>query len=175
MLHTVCAQGTFDPITKGHIYGVNYAFGLFVDKVVFAIADNPEKRPLFTLDERIQMAKHSLAQFGDKVEVVGFSDLAVDVAHRNGAQVLFRGIRDLSDQRQERAMEKINNDFSVDLYGKPLPTYFYFAPSDMEDISSSWAKNVARVAPKISLLDRFVDRPVAEAMLRKLGRAHLIG
>jgi len=87
--------GTFDPVTLGHEDLVRRASRLF-DKVVVAVAANPSKKPMFTLDERVAMARHALAEL-DNVEVSGYSGLTVDFAVANDLEVIIRGLRAVSE------------------------------------------------------------------------------
>ncbi len=87
--------GTFDPITNGHMDLVRSAAKLF-DRVVIAIAANPGKTPLFTLEERIDLARHVLSDLKN-VEVTGYSGLTVDFARQHGLSVVVRGLRAVSD------------------------------------------------------------------------------
>ena len=80
--------GTFDPVTNGHSDLVQRASKLF-DKVIVAIAANPNKAPLFNLDQRVDMAKRVLSSLPN-VEVCGFSELLVDFVRKNNADVILR-------------------------------------------------------------------------------------
>ena len=81
--------GTFDPMTKGHVDLIERACELF-DSVVIAIAASEAKNPLFTLEERIEIAKKIFSD-NEKIEVIGFSGLLVDLAKNNDAKILIRG------------------------------------------------------------------------------------
>jgi cytidyltransferase-like protein len=83
--------GTFDPITRGHEDLVLRAASLF-DHIVLAIADSPSKRPFFSLEERVQMARDALAGHAN-IEVTGFSGLLMDFLRSQGARIILRGIR----------------------------------------------------------------------------------
>ena len=83
--------GTFDPLTKGHEDLVRRASSLF-DRVIVAVADSPNKRPFFGLEDRVAMAQEILAPYGN-VEVKGFSCLLMDFLHQQGAKVIIRGLR----------------------------------------------------------------------------------
>ena len=91
--------GTFDPITLGHEDLVRRACRLF-DKVVVAIAANPGKEPMFSIDERVSLAESVLSDF-DNVEVSGYDGLTVDFAKANDLQVIVRGLRAISDFEYE--------------------------------------------------------------------------
>ena len=83
--------GTFDPITLGHHDLVRRAAGMF-DEVILAVADSRSKRPFFTLDERVEMAKHTVAEYKN-VSVTGFSGLLMDFAQKHDARIVMRGVR----------------------------------------------------------------------------------
>ena len=87
--------GTFDPITNGHSDLVRRALRIF-DRVVVAIAANPGKAPMFTLDERVSMARRVLAEF-ERVDVVGYEGLTVEFARQHNLPVMMRGLRAVSD------------------------------------------------------------------------------
>src|SRR6201991_4068811 len=87
--------GTFDPITNGHHDLLRRTASIF-DRVVVAIAANPSKAPLLTLEKRVELAKNVLADLKN-VEVMGYSGLTVDFAKKNGLSVIVRGLRAVSD------------------------------------------------------------------------------
>ena len=95
MNHTVIYPGTFDPVTLGHEDLVRRAAHLF-DRVVVGVADSLSKRPVFTVEERVEMAKAVLAVYPN-VEVVGFSGLLMKFIRDQRARVILRGLRAVSD------------------------------------------------------------------------------
>ena len=98
--------GTFDPITKGHVDLIERACELF-DSVVIAVAASEAKNPLFTLEERIEIAKEIFSS-SDKIEVIGFSGLLVDLAKNNDAKILIRGLRVVADFEYEFQLANMN-------------------------------------------------------------------
>jgi len=100
--------GTFDPITNGHIDVIRQCVRLF-DKVVVAVAANYSKNPMFSLEDRIQMAKIALAEFGEKVEVIGFDTLLVDFCKSQKIPTSVRGLRAVSDFEYELQMAYAND------------------------------------------------------------------
>jgi pantetheine-phosphate adenylyltransferase len=98
--------GTFDPITRGHEDLVRRAADLF-DTVVVGVADSRGKKPFFTLAERIDLARDALAQYKN-VKVEGFSGLLRDFVHQQGARVILRGLRAVSDFEYEFQMAGMN-------------------------------------------------------------------
>src|SRR5690242_10319025 len=95
----VVYPGTFDPFTRGHEDLVRRAARLF-DQVVVGVADSEAKRPLFTAAERVAMVREVVAPIGN-VEVASFSSLLMDFVHAQGARVVLRGLRAVSDFEYE--------------------------------------------------------------------------
>lgn len=134
---TAIYPGTFDPITHGHSDLVDRAARLF-DRVIVAIAANPVKRPTFALDERIAMARLALADI-DHVEVHGFEQLLVDFAREQGAGVIVRGLRAVSDFEHEFQLAGMNRRLAPDietLYLMPAEQYAYISSSLVREIAS---------------------------------------
>ena len=99
--------GTFDPITNGHYDIIERALNLF-DEVIVAVAASYDKKPMFTLDERIEMSKEAVKHL-DNVRVVGFDNLTVELAKTHGATILIRGLRAVSDFEYELQIGYLNN------------------------------------------------------------------
>ena len=106
MSHTAIYPGTFDPITSGHADLARRACKLF-DRVVLAVADSRAKRPFFTLDERVEMAREVLKDLPN-VEVTGFSGLLMKFVQDQGARVVVRGLRAVSDFEYEFQLAGMN-------------------------------------------------------------------
>lgn len=104
---TALYPGTFDPITNGHLDIINRALNLF-DEVIVAVALSYDKKPMFTLDERIQMAKEAVKHLKN-VKVIGFDNLTVDLAKQLKANILIRGLRAVSDFEYELQLGYLNN------------------------------------------------------------------
>ena len=152
--------GTFDPITLGHEDLVRRACRLF-DKVVVAIADNPGKEPMFTLDERVGLAETVLAGIGT-VEVSGYEGLTVDFAEANGLAVIVRGLRAISDFEYEFQLANMNRHLTDEVetaFLTPTETYTY--------ISSSLVREIASMGGNIS---EFVSPTVKKALLDRVGK-----
>lgn len=130
--------GSFDPITYGHIDIVERALEIF-DKVIIAIAENEEKRPLFSVEERLQMVK---AFFKDtpKVIVDSFKGLLVDYVAKTNAIVILRGLRATSDFEYEFHMASMNRSLNTH-----LDTLFMMTSKDYFFVSSRTIKEVARL------------------------------
>ena len=152
---------TFDPITLGHEDLVRRATRLF-DRVVVAIAANPGKEPMFSLDERVALARSVLDEF-DNVEVTGYEGLTVEFAREHDLQVIIRGLRAISDFEYEFQLANMNrhlNDEVETAFLTPTETYTY--------ISSSLVREIASLGGNIS---EFVSPTVKRALLERCGRA----
>lgn len=150
--------GTFDPITLGHEDLVRRACRLF-DKVVIAIAANPGKEPMFTLDERVELARISLADL-DNVEVSGYDGLTVDFAREHRLGVILRGLRAVSDFEYEFQLANMNRHLAADVetaFLTPTETYNF--------ISSSLVREICSMGGDIS---EFVSPAVNEALKKRV-------
>jgi len=148
--------GTFDPVTKGHVDLVHRAARVF-DKVVVAIAESPHKQPLFSLEERIEMTRADLAGI-EGVVVVGFSNLLIEFASEQGANVLVRGLRAVSDFEYEFQLASMNRRLHAE-----IETLFLTPDEKYSFISSSLVKEISRLGGDVS---KFVS-PAVETALRQ--------
>ncbi|GBG03422.1 phosphopantetheine adenylyltransferase [Azospira sp. I13] len=146
--------GTFDPLTKGHEDLVRRASSLF-DRVIVAVADSPNKRPFFALEDRVAMAQEVLQPYGN-VEVKGFSCLLMDFLHQQGAKVIIRGLRAVSDFEYEFQMAGMNRN----LYPE-VETVFLTPGEQYMFISATMVREIARLGGDVS---KFVQ-PVVEKRL----------
>lgn len=153
--------GTFDPITNGHADLIRRAARLF-EQVVVAIAANPEKQPLFSLQERIDLARAVLAAIED-VSVEGFDDLLIDCVRRHGARVILRGLRAVSDFEYEFQMAGMNKRL-----GPEIETAFLPASERDTFISASLVKEIATLGGDVS---EFVAPDVAHALSEKISKS----
>lgn len=156
---TVAAMypGTFDPITLGHVDLVRRACRLF-DKVVVAIAVNPSKEPMFSIDERVQLATAAIGDL-ETVEVTGYDGLTVDFAKANGLQVIVRGLRAISDFEYEFQLANMNRHLTDEVetaFLTPTEKYTY--------ISSSLVREIASMGGDIS---EFVPAAVNKALFAR--------
>jgi pantetheine-phosphate adenylyltransferase len=143
--------GSFDPITFGHLDIIERGCKLF-DNVIVAVVTNPNKQPLFTVDERIRQIR-SCTQHLDRVEVDRFDGLTVNYANIRQAQVLLRGLRVLSDFEMELQMAHINKTLS-----EQIETVFLATSNEYSFLSSSVVKEIARFGGSV---DHFVPPSVA--------------
>jgi pantetheine-phosphate adenylyltransferase len=149
--------GTFDPITNGHTDLVSRAARVF-PKVIIAIAESPHKKPLFSLEERIQLSRNQMAHL-ENVEVVGFSNLLVEFVQQIGASVIIRGLRAVSDFEYEFQLASMNRHLAP-----AVETLFLTPDEDYSFISSSLVKEIARLNGDVS---EFVCEEVQQAMQKR--------
>ena len=105
--------GTFDPLTRGHEDLARRASTLF-DSLILGVADSRAKRPFFTLDERLDMARQALSDLRN-VEIVGFTGLLIDFARKHNARVVVRGLRAVSDFEYEFQLAGMNRNLNPDM------------------------------------------------------------
>ena len=129
--------GTFDPITNGHFDIIERAAKLF-DEVIVAVAVSVDKKPMFTLQERIEMAEVAVRGL-ERVRVVGFDNLTIDLAHEHSAGVLIRGLRAVSDFEYELQLGYLNN--SLD---DSIETVYLMPKLQHAFISSSIVRNLLK-------------------------------
>ena len=158
---TVVYPGTFDPITRGHEDIVRRAAGLF-GRVIVAVAQSPGKSPFFGLDERVSMASEVL-QDCPNVQVMGFSGLLMEFVQAQGARVVIRGLRAVSDFEYEFQLAGMNRNMFPHvetLFLTPAEQYMF--------ISASLVREIARLNGDVS---NFVSPLVQAHIQRKLDHA----
>ena len=145
---TAIYPGTFDPITVGHIDIIKRASSVF-DQLIIAIADNQNKKPLFSLKERENLVKKSLQEvtISKNIRIVSFSGLLVDFAKKNQAKVIIRGLRAVSDFEYEFQMSCMNTKLDPE-----IQTIFLAASDHVQFISSRFVKQIALLNGDISAL-----------------------
>jgi len=150
--------GAFDPITLGHEDLVRRAASLF-DRVVVAIAINTgSKTPMFTIDERLAMAKNALEEFPN-VEVTSYEGLTVDFARAKGLRVIIRGLRAVSDFEYEFQLANMNRHLTEE-----VETAFLTPTEKYTFISSSLVREIAELGGDVS---EFVSPKVARALAER--------
>jgi len=147
--------GTFDPITVGHLDVISRAAQL-VDEVVVAVAVSAKKQPLFSLEERVRLAREATAHLAN-VRVEPFDELLVDFAHRIGAQAVVKGLRAITDFEYEFQQTALNYELNPQ-----LETIFIMSPPEYMYLSSSVVREIASLGGPVG---RFVP-PCVEAALR---------
>ena len=152
--------GTFDPITYGHIDLIKRASRIF-SEVIIAVARNPQKKPLFTTEERIFFLKKITSDIPGII-VEDFEGLVVDYAHRKGVNVLIRGLRMISDFEYEFQMALTNRKLAAD-----IETIFLMPQEGYSYLSSKLLKEAVSLGADISC---FVPDFVYQALKDKLKR-----
>jgi pantetheine-phosphate adenylyltransferase len=149
--------GTFDPITNGHQDLIRRAASIF-RRVVVAIAANPAKTPLFSLDERVELAARVLADIPN-VEVMGYGGLTVQFAQEHGLAVMVRGLRAVSDFEFEFQLATMSRQIAGQ-----VETVFLTPTEQFSFISSSMVREIALLGGDVS---RFVHPIVEEALKQR--------
>ncbi|WNO60191.1 pantetheine-phosphate adenylyltransferase [Rheinheimera sp. MMS21-TC3] len=153
--------GTFDPLTNGHIDIVQRAARMF-DQVIVGVASNPSKQPLFSLEDRVALAKQEFVDIKN-VAVIGFSGLLAQFAHEQNAQVLLRGVRAVADFEYEFQLASMNRQLN------PALDSLFMTPSEKNTfISSTLVKEVCRHGGDVS---SFVPSHVEIALKARLLQA----
>jgi pantetheine-phosphate adenylyltransferase len=130
--------GTFDPITLGHMDIIRRGAKL-VDKLIIGVTTNIAKSPMFSDDERIDMVKREVAAIGDaNIEVVGFNSLLMDFADAQGASIVVRGIRGVTDFEYEYQLTGMNRQLN-----DRVETVFLMADVSLQPIASKLVKEIA--------------------------------
>ncbi|MCF6291021.1 MAG: pantetheine-phosphate adenylyltransferase [Desulfobacterales bacterium] len=136
--------GTFDPITEGHLDIIHRALEIF-DRVIVAVAIHPDKKPLFPLDERLQMIQDCFSEDEERIEVEAVYGLLVKYAHEKGAAAIVRGLRAVSDFEYEFQLALMNRRLE-----REVETVFLMTGFRWIFISSSIIKDAARHGGDIS-------------------------
>jgi pantetheine-phosphate adenylyltransferase len=152
--------GTFDPFTNGHNDLVRRACRIF-DKVVIAIAANPGKAPLFTLEQRVDLARRVLADVPN-VEVMGYSGLTVVFAREHGLNVIVRGLRAVSDFEFEFQLATMSRHLNGE-----VETVFLTPSEQFSFVSSTLIREIASLDGNVR---EFVDPIVAQALAGKFAK-----
>ncbi len=156
-MKTIVYPGTFDPMTNGHVDLVERACKLF-DHVIVAIASSVKKKPLFSLDERAELAREALSHL-DNVEIRGFDYLLVNFLKDCKGDAVLRGLRAVSDFEYEFQLANMNRALS------PAAESIFMTPSEQHSyISSSLVREIASLKGNIS---PFVPSNVAQALNKK--------
>ena len=154
---TAIYPGTYDPVTLGHVDVITRAADIF-DRVVVGVVANPQhKRPMFSLDERVDFLRDALGEL-ENVEVDVFSELVVDFARRWDAKVIVKGLRVISDFEWEFQMNQLNRTLAPD-----IETVYVMASPQVSFVSSSGVKEIASFGGNVGeLVPAAVARRFAE-------------
>jgi len=149
--------GTFDPVTHGHIDILGRGLQLF-DRVVVAIATNPRKSPLFTMEERIAFIEDGIGELGNRVEFDSFNGLLVDYCRKKGARCIVRGLRALADFEYEFQFSHMNRRLAPE-----VDSVFFMTDERNHYVSSSLVKEVASFGGDVSgLVSPAVEKALKE-------------
>ena len=152
--------GSFDPPTRGHEDLIRRALTM-VDRLIVAVAINPAKEPLFTVEERLAMLEE-VTDRDPRIEYASFSGLLADFARKRNATIVVRGLRAVSDFEYEFQMAMMNRK----LHGS-LETVFLVPAVDLTYLSSSLLRTAARFGGN---LDGLIHPAVAKALATRFGR-----
>ena len=152
----VC-PGSFDPITNGHL-DIIYRASKLCDQLIVAVLVNNEKKPIFTLEERIDLIKCVFADRSD-IKVESFSGLLIDFMKKRNATAIIKGLRAVSDYEYELQMASLNKHMNPE-----IETLFMMASANYSFLSSSAVKEMARNGGKI---DGLVPDCIKEAVVKR--------
>nr|WP_291893325.1 pantetheine-phosphate adenylyltransferase [Maricaulis sp.] len=146
MSRTALYPGTFDPLTNGHLDIIGRAVKL-VDKLIIGVAINEAKRPLFSLEERVQIVEQEVAHLAEnaEIEVRPFDGLLMHFAEQVGAQSIMRGLRAVSDFEYEFQMVAMNQQLNDE-----IETVFLMADPRHQAIASRLVKEIAALGGDVS-------------------------
>ena len=154
--------GTFDPVHLGHLDIITRGSQLY-EKLVVGVGINPDKSPLFTIEERVQLVEAVTREFGN-IEVHSFTGLAVQFVRSLGAGVMLRGLRTTSDMENEFAMSLMNLNLD-----SGIETVFLMASEQFSHVSSSLLRQIASLGGDLSkFLPEAVKKPLLDRA--KVGR-----
>jgi pantetheine-phosphate adenylyltransferase len=157
---TAVYTGSFDPITLGHLDVIDRASRIF-EAIIVGVGITPDKQPMFSLEERVGLVRASVAHLPN-VRVELFSGLSVAFVREQGAHVLLRGVRSLTDIEAEFTMTLANRKLDAS-----IETVFLMADAQYSHISSSLLKQITPLAGDEALL-QFVPAPVVRMLRQKL-------
>ena len=154
----VMYPGTFDPITNGHVDIIERAGQIFSQTIV-AVAKNSSKRPLFSLEERVHCIQEAVGHLPG-VTVMPFDQLLVDFARQQGARIILRGLRAVSDFEYEFQLAAMNRKLMEE-----METIFLTPSEDSRFISSTLVREIANYGGDVS---NFVPQSVVEALKKQV-------
>lgn len=161
-IRTGVYPGTFDPITLGHMDIIRRSAKL-VDRLVIGVTTNIAKAPLFTDDERIAIVRREVEATGiGNIEVVGFSSLLMDFADSQGASIVIRGIRGVTDFEYEYQLTGMNRQLN-----HRVETVFLMADVSLQPIASRLVKEIAVFGGDIS---KFVTSSIRDEVIARIDR-----
>ena len=152
--------GTFDPITLGHMDIIRRGAKL-VDRLIIGVTTNAAKSPMFSDDERMDMVRREVTAIGDRdIEVVGFNSLLMDFAEAQGASIVIRGIRGVTDFEYEYQLTGMNRQLN-----HKVETVFLMADVALQPIASRLVKEIAIYGGDIA---KFVPSTVRDEVVARV-------
>ena len=151
--------GSFDPVTLGHLDIIRRASGLF-DRLIVAVMHNQNKKPMFSVEERMEMLRRTTAGLPN-VEIESFGGLLADYAREKGAHILLKGVRNPTDWDMELQMARINQGILPQLETLLMP-----ASAEYEHFSSTMAREMIHYGQP---LEKYLPAPIAEELERTRG------
>ncbi len=152
--------GSFDPLTNGHLDIIRRSLPLF-DEIIIAVLNNPDKKPMFSVEERCAMIKEVLSEITSKnceLIVDSFSGLTADFAKKKGANAIVRGIRAVADYEYELRMALMNRRLEPE-----IETVFLVAAEEFSYVSSSLMKQVFTLGGRVEgLIPKLVETKMRE-------------
>jgi len=139
---TAVFPGTFDPVTNGHLDIIERGLKVF-DKLIIAVAENPTKTPLFSIDERVAMVRESISGLSG-VSVESFDNLLIDYLKDKGVGIIIRGLRVISDFEYEFQMALTNRKLAPD-----IETMFLMTGENYASVSSRFIKEISRLGGSV--------------------------
>jgi pantetheine-phosphate adenylyltransferase len=159
--------GSFDPITMGHVDIIQRGLKVF-DKMIVAVLENPEKSPLFTTKERIEMI-HQVFTEEKNIKVKAFHGLLVDFAKKNRARIVIRGLRAISDFEYEFQMALMNRKLNPE-----IETFFMMPNVSYTYLSSKLVKEIFMLGGCLKdLVPKFVEKKIREKFKKEKNRLNL--
>jgi len=149
-MNTAIYPGSFDPVTNGHVDIIERALKLF-DRVIVAVINNPEKKLMFSVDDRVQMLKESCAAFS-AVEIDSFDGLLVDYVEKKQATAIVRGLRAISDFDYEFQLALTNRKLDPN-----IETVFLMTDYKYSYLNASLVRQIAKLGGRV---EEFVPAPV---------------
>lgn len=159
-MRTALYPGTFDPVTRGHLDIMERALRLF-DNLIVAVAVHPEKQPLFTVEERVEMIRGEIEQWKN-IQVESFHGLLTEYARQKGALSIIRGLRAVSDFEYEFQMALTNRSLNSD-----IETVFLMPSEQFTYLNSTIVKEIAMLGGNVS---QFVPQGVEKRLRGKYPR-----
>ena len=161
-MKTAVYPGTFDPITYGHIDVIKKSLKIF-DRIVVATTDNTDKNYFFSIEERLNIINHSLFKdlklSKNKIKVISFDNLTIELCKKYSASVIIRGLRAVSDFEYEFQLAGMNKKLN-----SKIETMFLMSDVENQIISSKFVKEIANLGGDI---DRFVTKYAVKMLKSK--------